>query len=95
MARRRMLGTSLSIVLAGAATAGILALGSDEASADAVQTRHYYVAVDEVAWDYAPSGIDGITGAPFGEDENVFAGTGTPARGQGCGATSSSCSRRA
>jgi FtsP/CotA-like multicopper oxidase with cupredoxin domain len=28
-------------------------------------TRTYYVAADEVDWDYAPSGRDGITGQPF------------------------------
>jgi len=29
------------------------------------QTRTYYVAVDEVDWDYTPLGIDGMTGKPF------------------------------
>ncbi len=28
--------------------------------------RTYYVAADEVDWDYAPGGADGITGRPFG-----------------------------
>jgi len=28
-------------------------------------TRTYYIAADEVDWDYAPSGRDGITGEPF------------------------------
>lgn len=27
--------------------------------------RTYYIAADEVDWDYAPSGLNGITGAPF------------------------------
>ena len=27
--------------------------------------RTYYIAADEVDWDYAPSGSNGITGAPF------------------------------
>ncbi len=35
-------------------------------------TRTYYVAADEVAWDYAPTGSNQITGLPFGEEENVF-----------------------
>jgi FtsP/CotA-like multicopper oxidase with cupredoxin domain len=34
--------------------------------------RTYYVAADEVAWDYAPSGMNKITGLPFGDTENVF-----------------------
>lgn len=29
------------------------------------QTRTYYIAVDEVDWDYTPLGIDGMTGKPF------------------------------
>jgi FtsP/CotA-like multicopper oxidase with cupredoxin domain len=41
-------------------------------SADAAATRHYYIAVDEVNWDYAPLNYNGITGLPFGEEENVF-----------------------
>ncbi|APR76772.1 Multicopper oxidase [Minicystis rosea] len=35
-------------------------------------TRTYYIAADRVAWDYAPSGINGITGEPFDEVANVF-----------------------
>lgn len=37
--------------------------GSSEAPAP--QTRTYYIAADEVNWDYAPSGDNRITGAPF------------------------------
>jgi manganese oxidase len=36
------------------------------------QTRTYYIAADEVQWDYAPSGINEITGEAFDEDANVF-----------------------
>jgi FtsP/CotA-like multicopper oxidase with cupredoxin domain len=36
------------------------------------QTHTYYVAADEVAWDYAPSGRDQITGRPFDDVANVF-----------------------
>jgi FtsP/CotA-like multicopper oxidase with cupredoxin domain len=35
-------------------------------------TRTYYIAADEVAWDYAPSGINGITGRPFEGDALTF-----------------------
>jgi manganese oxidase len=35
-------------------------------------TRTYFVAADEVAWDYAPSGINEITGQPFDDEANVF-----------------------
>lgn len=36
------------------------------------KTRVYYIAADEVDWDYAPSGLNQITGEPFTEAENVF-----------------------
>jgi len=36
------------------------------------QTRTYFIAADEVSWDYAPSGINQITGQPFDEVANVF-----------------------
>ena len=29
------------------------------------QTRLYYVAADEVDWDFAPGGVDAMTGRPF------------------------------
>jgi hephaestin len=38
------------------------------------KTRTFYVAADEVEWDYAPSGINQITGAAFDETANVFVG---------------------
>ena len=34
-------------------------------SGSAGQTRTYYIAADEVTWDYVAGGIDGITGQPF------------------------------
>jgi hypothetical protein len=45
---------------------------SNTATAVTATTRTYYIAADEVAWDYAPTGINQITGEPFGEEENVF-----------------------
>lgn len=27
--------------------------------------RNYFIAADEVFWDYAPTGKDGVTGMPF------------------------------
>ena len=35
------------------------------AESSAVTTRRYYVAAEEVVWDYAPSGKDEISGQPF------------------------------
>ena len=39
---------------------------------DHARTRWYYIAADEVRWDYAPSGHDLITGEPFSEAAKVF-----------------------
>jgi FtsP/CotA-like multicopper oxidase with cupredoxin domain len=36
------------------------------------QTRTYYIAADEVQWDYAPSGMNQITGEAFDDEANVF-----------------------
>jgi FtsP/CotA-like multicopper oxidase with cupredoxin domain len=49
---------------------GLVAPGGEAASRG--RTRTYYLAADEVRWDYAPLGRNNITGRPFGEAENVF-----------------------
>jgi FtsP/CotA-like multicopper oxidase with cupredoxin domain len=38
------------------------------------QTRTYYIAADEVIWNYAPSGMDRITGKPLPKAPPVFVG---------------------
>jgi len=40
------------------------------------QTRIYYIAADEVTWDYAPGGINRITGRPFGDAESLWVASG-------------------
>jgi len=35
-------------------------------------TRSYYIAADEVDWDYAPSGANLVDGRPFNDDEKMF-----------------------
>ena len=77
--------TIVSIV--GLAACGAPATGSEHANhTDANQTnlaagaaltcpgktRTYYIAADEVNWDYAPSGKNLITGKPFDDVANVF-----------------------
>src|SRR5688500_16956158 len=37
------------------------------------RTRMYYIAADLVQWDYAPSGLNKVSGAPFTEEEALFA----------------------
>src|SRR5215472_12720269 len=36
------------------------------------QTRTYYIAAEEVTWDYAPGGINQISGKPFGDAESFW-----------------------
>jgi hephaestin len=47
-------------------------VGVNAAAVTTGQLRTYYIAADEVLWDYAPDGTNDITGAPFTEDEEVF-----------------------
>jgi manganese oxidase len=42
----------------------------------AAQTRTYFVAAAELDWDYAPTGINQISGSAFGESERVFVQSG-------------------
>ncbi len=37
--------------------------------------RTFFLAADEVAWNYGPLGYNGVTGAPFGEVENTSLGS--------------------
>src|SRR6187455_3888655 len=38
----------------------------------APRKRVYYIAADEVQWDYAPTGSNQVTGEPFDDAANVF-----------------------
>jgi manganese oxidase len=49
---------------------GMVLFGTTPAHAGVV--RQYWIAADEVEWNYAPSGSNQVSGAPFGDDENVF-----------------------
>lgn len=40
------------------------------------EARTYYIAAEEVDWNYAPEGRDLMMGMPFGEDQNVFVAPG-------------------
>lgn len=53
------------------ATAIAVVPGAESAPAT-TQLRTYYIAADEVEWDYAPTGKDEITGQPFDEMADVF-----------------------
>jgi manganese oxidase len=49
---------------------GVAAEGTPAATSG--QHRTYYLAAEEVDWDYAPSGRNRITGEPFDEEADVF-----------------------
>ena len=57
---------ALVLVIAGTLRAG------NASSRVAPATRTYYIAADEVLWDYAPSGMNRMTGQPFSEVEKLF-----------------------
>ncbi len=62
--------------LAAALMLGAVCMAS--ATAQAVD-RHYYIAADEVVWDYAPSfPINNMSGDLFNDDQLVFVGDGDP-----------------
>ncbi len=65
-------------ILSGAAFAAVLILSLYvivEARDEGV-VRTYYIAADEVEWDYAPSNMNQITGEAFGEHEAFWAENG-------------------
>jgi hephaestin len=78
---RGALALSLATILFACSSDRVTAPASDPNTADPAQsarpqTRTYYIAADLVEWNYAPSGINEITGEPFGEAEAVFVNTG-------------------
>jgi len=73
--QRRVAGGVGSLaVLVLAVTLGLALMTGGQAAAG--QTRTYYIAADEVAWDYAPTGINQISGLPFDDEANVFVQSG-------------------
>ena len=48
-----------------AAAQGGMAQAKPAPKSSAGKTRTYYIAADEVTWDYVPGGVDGIKGTPF------------------------------
>lgn len=71
--------SAVRIVASVSLLAALLAVAADVLRVEPVAastTRTYYIAADEVDWDYAPSGANQITGKPFGDEENVFVANG-------------------
>jgi FtsP/CotA-like multicopper oxidase with cupredoxin domain len=57
-------GKGVCVILMGALCAAFAVATASPCAAQG-KVRTYYVAADEVEWDYAPSGINQITGQPF------------------------------
>ena len=76
---RRLLADTLllsGVMLGMACTNDPVGPGLDPQSAQATfprQTRTYYIAADLVVWDFAPSGINKVSGQPFSAEESLFA----------------------
>jgi len=69
-----MMATSIVVGLAGLGGLGCGGHPGDfEETAEAVGVqRVYFIAADELVWDYAPLGFNNITGQPFDDTANVF-----------------------
>jgi FtsP/CotA-like multicopper oxidase with cupredoxin domain len=65
------LGLAAAAVVAVGSTIAVT-MGSAVTAPAGISTRTYYIAADEVNWDYAPTGINQITGQPFDDVANVF-----------------------
>jgi len=69
-------GAAVSVV-AACGTLGVRAPSEQHAhnaalAASTGQVRTYYIAADQVLWDYAPDGQNDITGKPFTPEQQVF-----------------------
>ncbi len=72
---KRTIAVLGSVVALALVAALVFTLGNG-GEAGAAKTRTYYIAADEVAWDYAPLGFNNISGQPFDEGANVFVQSG-------------------
>ncbi|MEC5193179.1 FtsP/CotA-like multicopper oxidase with cupredoxin domain [Arthrobacter sp. MP_M7] len=73
--RRILIGLRVALAAAlvtAVALAGCTAMTTVAEVAYVPQTRTYYIGADEVDWNYAPAGINQITGAPFDNTAAVF-----------------------
>jgi FtsP/CotA-like multicopper oxidase with cupredoxin domain len=71
-AMRRWRSVTLGAALLGALAGSQVMAGRPTGNPGKGQTRVYYVAADKVAWDYAPSGRNQITGEPFDDTAKTY-----------------------
>ena len=60
----------------GDVSEGVLAEGAWQANGRGGHVREYFIAAEEELWDYAPTGMNQMSGMPFTEEEDVFVGRG-------------------
>lgn len=69
--RRGVLWLTWAVIILAVAAVwmpGAAAQTTEERAAGGGKVRTYYIAADEVDWNYAPTGIDQMTGKPFEAD---------------------------
>ncbi len=67
----------LAFVLVLPLVASLVGTGCSSSVVTRAPTTHtYYIAADEVTWDYAPGGVNQITGKPFGAAESLWMAAG-------------------
>ncbi len=66
-----------AVLLCGGISAGKSGGAAEASKNQSGKIRTYYIAADEVQWDYVPEGIDGIAGTPF-KSVGLFMDSTTP-----------------
>jgi FtsP/CotA-like multicopper oxidase with cupredoxin domain len=81
MVQARQFLRALSVVFVVASISWVGARG-ESATNSSGKTRTYYIAADEIEWDYAPMNVDMMTGKPFDGYSKVFTEHGPQRIGQ-------------
>src|SRR5919205_3523434 len=68
----RLIPVLTGVILAAGIVARPVFSPQSTAASPRGQAHTYYIAADEVAWDYAPSGRNQITGQPFDDVANTY-----------------------
>jgi FtsP/CotA-like multicopper oxidase with cupredoxin domain len=67
---------TFAVLSAGCSQAPAMTTTGTARAAAASATHTYYIAADEVTWDFAPSNTNGVSGKPFGDEEKPWVGQG-------------------
>src|SRR6266852_6285732 len=63
---------TVAVLLVVLSVCSLVGRAQQPPDASGSKTRTYYIAADEVVWDYAPSGRNQITGQPFTEEAGFW-----------------------